>query len=100
MTHKTNGLLDSIVVATGRFLSLFALFTIFVLPMTLKAQTAGEGTITGTVRDSAGAVVVGATVTATNASTNISTTRTTSSSGSYTIAPLPPAVYSLQVSAK
>jgi hypothetical protein len=70
------------------------------LPATLKAQTAGEGTISGTVTDSTGAAVPNATVTATNIATNIATQRTSSSSGAFTIAPLPPGTYSLRIEAK
>jgi len=75
-------------------------FFLLMNPPTMPAQTAGEGTITGTVTDSTGAVVAGAKVTATNAATNIATTRTTSSAGSYTIAPVPPGIYSVQVVGK
>jgi hypothetical protein len=98
--HKTNSLLDLFADAIGTTLSLIALFALLASSIAVKAQTAGEGTITGTVRDTAGAVIAGASVTATNAATNVSTTRTTSSAGDYTIAPIPPGVYSLQVSAK
>jgi hypothetical protein len=84
----------------GKTLSFFAVFAQLAMPNATRAQTAGEGTITGTVRDSAGAVVTGATVTATNAATNVSTSRTTSSAGDYTIAPIVPGVYSVLVSAK
>jgi hypothetical protein len=67
--------------------------------VSLRAQTAGEGTITGTVKDTTGAVIAGATVTALNTATNISTTRTSTGSGDYTIAPIPPGAYTLTVSA-
>ena len=65
-----------------------------------QAQTAGEGTITGTVTDTTGAVVGDAKVTATNAATNISATRTSSREGLFTIAPLNPGTYSVTVEAK
>jgi len=64
------------------------------------AQTAGEGAIEGTVKDSTGAVIPNATVIATNTGTNIATTRISSSAGFYTITPLPPGTYSVEVSAK
>ena len=70
------------------------------LPCALQAQTAGEGTVTGTVTDSNGAVVPNATVTATNAATNVSTKRKTSSAGLYTISPLPVGTYTVTVMAK
>jgi hypothetical protein len=73
---------------------------LLILPAAMQGQTAGEGTIAGTVRDTTGAVVAGATVTATNAATNIATVRETSSAGSFTIAPVPPGIYSVQVVAK
>jgi hypothetical protein len=69
-------------------------------PAALMAQTAGEGTITGTVTDTTGAVVAGATVTATNQATNIANTRTTSNAGLYTIAPILPGIYTVTVTAK
>lgn len=64
------------------------------------AQTAGEGSIVGTVTDSTGAAIANAKITATDTATNIATTRFTSTAGFYTIAPLPPGTYTLQVTAK
>ena len=69
-------------------------------PSAVQAQTAGEGTISGTVTDSTGAVLGDATVSATNAATNVSATRTTSKDGLYTIAPLEPGTYTVTVEAK
>jgi hypothetical protein len=66
----------------------------------LRAQTAGEGAITGTVLDSTGTAVSNATVTATNVATRISTERTTSSAGLYSITPLPVGTYSVTIVAK
>ena len=66
----------------------------------LQAQTAGEGSLAGTVTDGTGAVVAAAHVTATNAATRISTETTTSSAGLFTIAPLPVGTYSVTVTAK
>src|ERR1700729_3547867 len=56
--------------------------------LALRAQTAGEGTLSGTVTDGSGAAVGGATVTATNNATGIAATRTSTSAGLYTISPL------------
>jgi hypothetical protein len=81
-------------------LSLFALLALLVSPMALKAQTAGEGSITGTVKDSNGGEIANATVTATNVATNVTATRTTSGAGSYNISPLQPGTYTVTVSAK
>ncbi len=72
---------------------------IYARPAAVLAQTAGEGTITGTVTDSTGAVIAKATVTATNVATNVSATRTTSKDGLYSIAPLEPGTYTLTVEA-
>jgi len=69
-------------------------------PGVLQAQTAGEGTIEGTVTDSTGAVIGNASVTATNVATNVSATRTTTNDGLYTIAPLEPGIYVVTVTAK
>ena len=51
---------------------MFVLAVSFALPATSAvAQTAGDGAITGTVKDASGAVVGNATVTARNASTGV-----------------------------
>ncbi len=55
------------------------------------------GTVSGTVRDSTGAVVPNATVTATNLGTGATRTVQTNSSGGYTIVALPPANYEIAV---
>jgi hypothetical protein len=65
-----------------------------------NAQMAGTGAISGTVTDSSGAVVGGATVTATLVSQNTSATRTTTGAGDYTISPLTPGEYVLTVTAR
>jgi hypothetical protein len=80
-------------------LGLLALFTC-AHPGRTYAQTAGEGTITGNVTDSTGAVIANATVTATAIATNTSATRTTSKDGLYSIAPLEPGTYTVTVEAK
>ncbi len=55
----------------------------------------GNGTITGTVTDPAGAVVAGAMVEATNAETGVVYRATSTSSGNYTIGDLPVGTYSV-----
>ena len=65
----------------------------------LFAQTGGEAGIQGTVVDSTGAAIPGATVTATNDATGVSTTRQTSGSGLYTISPIIPGTYTVTVKA-
>jgi hypothetical protein len=58
------------------------------------------GTIVGTVTDSSGAVIPGATVTATNTGTNITTTAVTDTAGNYTVPLLQVGTYSVAVEAK
>jgi hypothetical protein len=67
---------------------------------TLRAQTAGEGAIRGTVTDSSGAAVPNATVTAMNNATKVPYTRTTSSDGLYAISPVLPGTYTVTVTAQ
>lgn len=61
--------------------------------MSLRAQTSGTGTITGTVTDSTGAVVPNATVIVTDTDTNVSRTITTSEVGTYSASFLQPGHY-------
>ena len=100
MTNKTKVVYRGFSKAIGRGLSLLVLSVLVAAPARVTAQTAGEGTITGTVTDSTGAAIPDATVTATNTATNVSATRTTSGAGAYTIAPLQPGNYNVTVSAK
>jgi hypothetical protein len=100
MKHKTNESHRAFVSAIRLPFCLLALLSTLLAPGPLKAQTGGEGAITGSVTDTTGAAVADATVTATNISTNVSTKRTTSGSGTYTVSPIPPGVYSVQVTAK
>ncbi|HEY2547091.1 MAG TPA: carboxypeptidase-like regulatory domain-containing protein [Candidatus Acidoferrum sp.] len=62
------------------------------------AQTSDSALVQGTVMDKAGAVVPDATVTVVNAATNETKTATTSASGEYTIANVPPGLYTLKIS--
>jgi len=100
MTSKTNGFCREFASAIGCALTLFTLISLFATSLIVHAQTAGEGTLTGTVTDSTGAAIANATVTATNNATNVSTSRNTTGSGQYTIAPLQPGVYTVDVTAK
>ncbi|OFW39666.1 MAG: hypothetical protein A3J28_12520 [Acidobacteria bacterium RIFCSPLOWO2_12_FULL_60_22] len=63
----------------------------------LLAQ-AGEGSIQGTVTDTSGAVIPGATITVTNMETNLQRTATSNSSGLFGASNLPPGRYRVQVS--
>jgi hypothetical protein len=58
---------------------------------------AGGGTITGTISDQAGAVVVGANVEATNSQTGASYLAQSTTTGNYTISQLPVGTYALAV---
>jgi hypothetical protein len=63
---------------------------ILVAPSILRAQTAK---VTGTVLDTSGAAVVGASITATNAATSIARSTVSTDTGAYTISSLQPGVY-------
>jgi len=80
------------------FVAFFAVLLIFVAPS--PAQTSGTGALTGTVTDSSGAVISGATVTAASLSTGQSRTTTTDASGSYTFSLLPAGSYRVMFSAE
>ena len=81
--------------------SLCTSVVLFVLTLFLAASF-GFGqmlnaSLSGTVTDSSGAVIPGASVTATNTETGVSTKTTSDSSGSYTFPSLPPGTYDLTV---
>jgi hypothetical protein len=63
------------------------------------AQTSSTGALTGTVTDSSGGVVAGATVTATNNGTGQTRTTTTDGSGNYTFTLLAPGSYKVAFAA-
>jgi hypothetical protein len=65
----------------------------------LLSQTAATGALTGTLRDSSGAVVPNATVTVTSIGTAQVRTTTTSGDGTYKVGLLPPGNYSLKFEA-
>jgi len=73
----------------------------FLLPCTqLQAQTqAITATISGTVSDSSGSVLPGAKISLTSSEHGISRVYVTDTGGNYVFSLLPPAVYSLQVTA-
>src|SRR5260370_22083458 len=73
--------------------------TLFLVALSLYGQTAGTGAMVGTVTDSSGAVIPGATVEAVNASTGQPRTVTTGADGSYRFALLPPGAYNVKFSA-
>jgi hypothetical protein len=65
-----------------------------------NAQLSGRGEIKGTVTDSTGAVVPGATVTATSTTTGVKLTRTTSDAGEFDLTPLNNDIYTVTTTAK
>jgi hypothetical protein len=67
--------------------------------LTVVGQS-NKGSITGTVSDSGGGVVAGATVTITNLGTNQAQTLTTSEQGSFSLNNLDPVLYSVSVESK
>ncbi|HYV03325.1 MAG TPA: TonB-dependent receptor [Blastocatellia bacterium] len=69
-------------------------------PVSAMAQTANTGVITGIVKDQSGAVVSDATIKAINKQTGIERSTTSSGSGSYELAQLPPGDYRVEVDAK
>ena len=71
---------------------------LFLSAGTLEAQI-DRGTISGTVADSSGAVVAGATVTVTNVDTNQAVSLTTDSDGSYTARLLQQGNYNVEAAA-
>src|SRR5258708_2535211 len=67
--------------------------------LSVFAQTAGAGAMTGTISDASGAVIPGATVEATNADTGQKRRVTTGADGTYKFALLPPGAYNLKFTA-
>ncbi len=74
-------------------------FCSLMLSPSLFSQTAATGALTGTLRDSSGAVVPNATVTVTSIATAQVRTTTTSGDGTYKVGLLPPGNYSLKFEA-
>ena len=64
-----------------------------------RAQVSGQGSISGTVTDPSGAVIVNAQVTVTNQETNVSQAIVTNSTGYFEVDNLNPGVYKISVSA-
>jgi type 1 fimbria pilin len=72
------------------------LMTMFAALMTDSAfGQGGNGTLTGTVEDSAQALIPGVSITATNNATGVQTTRVSNESGAYNISSLLPGAYRL-----
>ncbi len=76
------------------------LIAIMLTPLGANAQLAGKGAITGTVTDSTGAVVPGASVAATSDATGITTKTVSTGAGDYHFSDLDPGIYTVSVTAK
>ncbi|MDR3430478.1 MAG: carboxypeptidase-like regulatory domain-containing protein, partial [Rouxiella aceris] len=99
-SSRTVGLLQRRTGLSIWFVSVIALAICLVWAASpTAAQTAGEGSLQGTVTDSSGAVIPNAAVTATNVATGIATTRNSSSAGFYVISPVHPGTYTVKISA-
>src|ERR1051325_1919679 len=76
--------------------SILAVGLLFISVLAAFAQT-GTSNITGTVRDTNGAVVPGATVTAKNEATGVASTQTTTDAGLFAFSSLPVGKYTISV---
>ena len=79
-----------------RHLLWFAFVSLFLLPVSLHAQTT-TGTVRGTVKDQNGAPVADAAVQARSTTTGVERSTTTRSDGSYVLPGLVPATYELTI---
>ncbi len=73
------------------------LTTLFFFPLIAYAQVTGQGSLSGTVTDTSGSIVVGAQVTITNSETNVSQMSATNSTGYFEVDNLNPGTYSIQI---
>src|SRR5213593_3382632 len=78
----------------ARLIHAFIVLLLFCIAV--AAQT-GTSNISGTVKDTNGAVVPGATVTAKNEATGVTSTQTTTDSGLYSFASLPVGNYTITI---
>ncbi|HEY7335165.1 MAG TPA: TonB-dependent receptor [Bryobacteraceae bacterium] len=76
---------------------LYTLFALLAVSAALVFGQVGNGTITGTVLDPAGAVVAGAAVEARNSQTGVAFPGVTTNAGNYTISDLPIGTYTVTV---
>jgi hypothetical protein len=81
-------------------LGLPVLLMILLLSGTVVWGQLGTSTIRGTITDSSGAALPGATVTITNLQTNLSRTLKTGSAGGYSFESIPPGDYKVEIEAK
>ena len=83
--------------AKGRVLAISAISLVFVIASSTMLGQAVNATLLGTVTDSSGAVVAGASVKITEMKTGVGRTATTNSSGNYEFVDLPPGQYEVVV---
>src|SRR5437899_174331 len=76
------------------------LLLVFLLAAAVVSAQTSTSEITGTIRDSSGAVIPGATVTATNEATGISYRQETTQSGLFAFPALPAGTYSVTAEMK
>jgi hypothetical protein len=80
------------------FVGLFACIIMLGISLPLRAQISG-GVVAGTITDSSGAVISGATVKATNAATHVTAETRSGSAGAYRFTDIPVGVYSVTADA-
>ena len=97
-THATPSLLRR-QAASALVIKLLCLLLLTFSAAFLRAQANGSGEIQGTITDPSGASIPRATVTATNLATGVSTVRKTSRDGVYSLNPLQPGEYNVEVMA-
>jgi hypothetical protein len=90
--------LEALLMSRKLMLRLVLLLLCASIPSIGHAQI-GTGAIQGTIEDSAGNVIPGATVTATNPKTGQTVIQKTTASGNFRLDALPPSVYTVTVSA-
>jgi hypothetical protein len=81
----------------NRLVALAFTISLFMSPTGIRAQS-GTSSVQGTVTDTTGAVIQGASVVLTNNSTGVVLTATSDTSGSYSFPSVQPGVYSLDIS--
>lgn len=91
------GLFDQFGTIRGALLTGIVVVALLVASATAQVIT---GDVLGTVSDSTGAIVSGATVTMTNVATSVTRTITTEANGEYTFNLVPPGQYSIAVKAQ
>jgi len=79
----------------GRIFPVLGLLVFLFLPRLSTAQI-DRGEVTGTVKDTSGAVIAGAKIVLTNDATNVSATASSTATGSYVFDNLNPGIYSIE----